>query len=93
MADAIRWTEHAMLRLIKRGISRNDVKHALESGEIIEQYPDDYPYPSSLVLGVSDSDERFHIVCGYGENELWIITAYHPDLGEWTDDFRKRVAL
>ena len=23
------------------------------NGEIIEQYPDDYPYPSCLILGVS----------------------------------------
>ena len=89
-ANAIRWTEHVMLRLIKRGISRIDVKNALESGEIIEQYMEDYPYPSCLVLGSAASGEYIHIVCGFGESELWVITAYHPNSDEWSDDFRKR---
>ena len=90
--NKIRWTEHVMLRLIKRHISRSDVKHALEIGEVIEQYPDDYPYPSCLVLGAAVSGEYIHIVCGVGELELWIITAYYPDRNEWTDDLRKRIS-
>jgi len=43
---AIRWTEHMAKRMLGRGISRNQVENAIQFGEIIEQYPNDYPYPS-----------------------------------------------
>ena len=35
----------------ERGIRRADVIRCLESGEIIEDYPDDFPHPSCLVFG------------------------------------------
>jgi len=87
---AFRWTEHIISRMAKRNICREDVKHALASGEIIEEYPDDYPYPSCLVLGQSDERSPLHIVCGIGDGVLWMITVYCPDLNEWHDDFKTR---
>jgi hypothetical protein len=42
---------HAIQRLAQRHISVQDVRHVLETGEVIENYPDDIPYPSALVLG------------------------------------------
>ena len=72
---AYRWTEHIIGRMAKRNISREDVKSALASGEIIEEYPDDYPYPSSLILGRLDDDSPLHVLCGIGDNKLWMITA------------------
>ena len=47
---SIRWTGHILKRLMQRGIFRASVVQAIRSGEIIEQYPDDYPYPSCLLL-------------------------------------------
>ncbi|MFG6337693.1 MAG: DUF4258 domain-containing protein [Lachnospiraceae bacterium] len=32
-------------------MSINDIIFCIHEGEIIEQYPDDYPYPSCLILG------------------------------------------
>ena len=90
LAGRIQWTAHVMQRLIKRNISRRDVKEALMNGKIIENYPEDYPYPSCLVLGVTLKSEVLHIVCGIGENRLWIITAYRPDESMWTESFTKR---
>lgn len=46
-------TLHAAKRLEQRGISINDVISCILSGEIIEQYPTDYPHPSCLILGIS----------------------------------------
>jgi len=88
--NKIRWTNHALVRLIQRGIYTNEVVHALQNGAIIEQYPDDYPHPSCLVLGVSHSSKPMHIVCGLGEDEIWIITAYHPNPSQWDETFMKR---
>ena len=90
---ALRWTNHVLMRLLQRNISLNDVISALINGEIIEQYTDDYPYPSCLVLGITLKNKYIHVVCGIGDGELWIITAYYPDLKEWESDFKTRKAV
>jgi hypothetical protein len=89
-SDSVRWTDHAIMRMIQRGISRTDVKHTLMNGKIIEQYPDDYPYPSCLVLGGVQENRPLHVICGIGSGELWIISAYHPNPEKWSDGFEKR---
>lgn len=89
-AGAIRWTSHAVKRLMQRGIFQINVTQAIENGKIIEQYPDDYPYPSCLLLGTSEAGDAIHVVCGLGEGILWIITAYYPDPDEWETDLQTR---
>lgn len=84
---AIRWTGHVLKRLLQRGISQASVVQAILSGEIIEQYPDDYPYPSCLLLGGTPA---LHVVCGQGPDEVWMITAYHPAPAEWESDLKTR---
>ena len=42
---------HAIQRMFLRRISEDNVRHVLASGEVIEDYPEDTPYPSRLVLG------------------------------------------
>ena len=86
---AFRWTEHVLERMAKRNINREDVKLVVGNGEVIGQYPDDYPYPSCLILGFSDTNP-IHVVCGVSDDELWMITAYYPDEGEWLDDNKTR---
>ena len=89
---SIRWTGHILKRLMQRGIFQTSVVQAIHSGEIIEQYSDDYPYPSCLLLGTTEAGEALHIVCGIGEGEVWLITAYHPDPDEWESDLKTRRA-
>jgi len=88
--SSLRWTSHILERLFQRKIRINDVKEALLNCEIIEQYPNDYPFPSCLVLGYTTKGKVLHIVCGSNEVELWLITAYYPNSIEWTDDFKER---
>ena len=59
-----------------------------ESGGIIEEYPQDYPYPSCLLLHVLE--KPLHVVCGAGDGQLWIITVYRPDPSQWETDFATR---
>lgn len=87
---AIRWTEHVLKRLLQRDISQASVVQAVLSGEVIEQYPDDYPFPSCLLLGSTAAGTALHVVCGQGPGEVWMITAYRPDLAEWEDDLKTR---
>ena len=88
--NAIRWTEHIAVRLLKRRISRRQVIEAVLSGVIIEQYPNDYPYPSCLILGHDAGGAALHVVCGYGLDSIWMVTAYYPDLNEWEEDLKTR---
>jgi hypothetical protein len=83
--DAIVLTEHLLTRMRQRNIRLEDVKRAVMEGEIIEQYPAGYPFPSCLI-----NAENIHIVCGVGEGRLYIITAYRPSPEQWESDGRKR---
>ena len=88
--NKIRWTNHVIVRLLQRNITQEDIEKALLNGEIIEEYENDYPYPSCLVCGINVNNKIIHVVCGYNGEELWIITAYYPDNKEWKDDFKTR---
>lgn len=86
-------TKHMTKRFKERGIKLSYVRNALLAGEIIEQYPNDHPYPSCLVLGFLVGKKPIHVCVGLGNDELWIITAYYPDTSEWEDDFKTRKAV
>ncbi len=49
--DKLVFRVHAVRRMVQRQISVDDVRHVLATGEVIENYPDDTPYPSRLILG------------------------------------------
>jgi len=87
---AIKWTAHVLARLQERGIDPSDIKTCITTGRIIEQYPDDYPFPSCLVLGVAVAGKALHVVVGVGDGYLWLITAYYPDPLKWSDDYSIR---
>jgi hypothetical protein len=78
------------MRLQQRGINPSDIKNCIMKGEIIENYPEDYPYPSCLILGTSIERKIIHIVAGIGNECLWIITAYFPATDKWNKDFKTR---
>jgi hypothetical protein len=82
---------HALRRMFERRITVGDVEAVLETGEVIERYPGDIPYPSRLVLGWRGS-RPVHVVVAesVGENELIVITAYEPDRMQWEADFKRR---
>lgn len=87
--DTIQITTHALKRCRERNISLDDITNCIMNGEIIENYPDDYPYPTALVLEYK-INKPIHVVAGIGNNKLWIITAYHPDTKCWNRNFKIR---
>ena len=86
----IKWTTHVLMKLQERDIHPSDIKNCIMTGEIIEYYPNDYPYPSCLTLGLSMAGKPLHVVIGIGNNYLWIITAYYPAIEKWNFDFKTR---
>ena len=89
--DAVVLTQHFINNIGKRGITLADVRVAIAGGEIIEQYPDDYPHPSALLLGRSES-KPIHVVVGTDGSFLWLITSYFPDSEKWETDNKTRKA-
>ncbi|RMH43081.1 MAG: DUF4258 domain-containing protein, partial [Gammaproteobacteria bacterium] len=82
---------HALQRMAERNISREAIESVLQSGEEIENYPDDFPYPSKLLLGW-DGGQPIHLVVAENmESDEWIvITAYIPDQARWEAGFKRR---
>jgi Domain of unknown function (DUF4258) len=68
-------------------LSFDEIFFSVFRGEIIEQYPDDKPYPSCLVYGATFSGEPVHSVWGYNRDNRWVvlITVYRPDPGRWVN--------
>jgi len=63
----------------------------LETGEVIERYPDDRPYPSRLVLGWREDRPLHVVVAEQAEADtLIVITVYEPNPALWEDDFKRR---
>lgn len=88
--DKVFATEHAAERFRQRGIKIKDIKCAAGNGEIIEQYPDDFPFPSCLILGKDCQDNFIHICMSDEGSMSRIITAYYPDKNKWDSGFKNR---
>ena len=60
------------------------------TGEIIEDYPEDYPNPSCLIFGYNVNGRILHIVAGCDNINIYIITAYYPDTKKFENDLKTR---
>ena len=87
-ADRVFITAHSAERFRQRGIKAKDVRNAVYTGKIIEQYPEDYPYPSCLILGKTLNEQYIHVVMSDEGTASRIITAYFPSFEKWETDFR-----
>ena len=77
--------------MLERAISMEEIENAVESGESIEEYPDDQPFPSRLLLGWTGSRPLHVVVADETDSDVThVITAYEPDPGQWEDDFERR---
>lgn len=90
LRDMVLISEHAAMRFKQRGLKAKDIRAAVNDGEIIEHYPEDFPFPSCLILGKSTDDKWVHVVMSDEGSMSRVITAYFPDPDKWSDDFRTR---
>lgn len=87
----IEWRRHVLERITARGILQSQVVDVLLTGEQIEDYSEDRPYPSALFLGFQ-SGKPIHVVASFDEegDYAYIITAYQPNLDVFDTDFKTR---
>jgi hypothetical protein len=83
---------HAIQRMFQRNISTEEVRQIVATGETIETYPDDQPFPSRLVHGWNGS-RPIHVVLAENaaDRETIVITVYQPNAAEWEPGFRRRI--
>ncbi len=88
----IRITDHADEEAQNDRLSYEEIFFSVFTGEIIENYLQDKPYPSCLVYGRTFKDEPVHSVWAYNEETLWavLITVYRPDHRRWIN-WRERM--
>ncbi|MDD3306861.1 MAG: DUF4258 domain-containing protein [Acetobacterium sp.] len=86
----IKWTAHVAQRIQERDISKHDITHRIVTGEIIEQYPEDYPNPSCLIFGSTINESVIHVVVGFDFDFIFIITAYYPNTNKFEADMKTR---
>lgn len=85
------WRKHTLVRLAQRKILQETVLQAIKKGEIIEDYPEDKPFPSCLILGLV-KDRPYHAVIALDSDDFMvhIITAYEPSPDRFGPDFKTR---
>ena len=83
---------HAIRQMSRpqRMISSDEVEVVVTQGELIEDYPSDPRGHSCLMSGYGEASRAVHVVCSPKDDYLAIITAYLPDPGQWSEDFRRR---
>ena len=82
-------SRHCQRRCDSRGISLSEIKEVILSGEIIETYLKDSPYPSCLILGYVRANQPLYVLCGLGYT-VHIITVHWLDPDKWLDPKTKR---
>lgn len=82
---------HAIQRIFQRTVSVKNISLALQLGETIEDYSEEMPEPTKLILGFQGK-RPFHVVVSENQktNEATIITVYIPDPEKWSKDFKSR---
>jgi hypothetical protein len=77
--------------MAEREIDRAAVLAVVYGGEVIEEYPDDSPCPSALVLGFV-ANRPLHVVVALDANgpDAYIITVYQPSPDKFEAGWRTR---
>lgn len=94
-SEAVFYSRHAMIEMKNEELGKifeHEVYEAVCTGEVIEEYPDDRPYPSVLIYGRTINDRPLHVVCACNNIEKLVImvTVYQPKSELWVDYKRRK---
>lgn len=80
-------TQHARREAKEDNLLLDEILYSTRTGEIIEDYPTDTPYPSCLIYGEAPEGDPVHSVWAYAAASriAVLITVYRPDPDRWID--------
>lgn len=75
--------------MFERSVTVDEIQAVIDLGEIVASYPDDLPYPSSLMLGMV-AGRPIHVVAAREPitGACYVITAYEPTGDLWEAGFK-----
>ncbi len=88
---SFQYSTHAVKRMLEKNITTFEVEQTASLGEIIQDYHDDKPYPSVLLLYFVDT-RPIHVVLAKNieTGTCIIITCYQPDEAIWQNTFKEK---
>lgn len=95
LVDKIHFSRHAVDEMITEPFGRitpNEVKEALASGVVFEDYQRSNRPKSYLVYGQTTKGRHLHVVCAplKKDKTLVIVTVYEPDPSKWAGYKREK---
>ena len=80
-------TNHARQEAENDNLRLDEIYWSVNHGELIENYPDDKPFPSCLIVGITPNNDPIHSVWAYNSQKqiAILITVYRPDSDKWID--------
>jgi len=84
--NAFEFSKHAVDQAVRRSIDVSEIREAVSSGEVIEDYPSDKYGPTCLILGYTASGRALHLQCTHPSRPvIKLVTVYEPDPKLWID--------
>ena len=89
----LHFSRHAFERIFQRGINPDAVARIIAEAEVLIEYPEDKPFPSTLLLGFYGK-QAIHAVIAQDPTtgNCHLVTIYWPDPAIWDESFKKRRA-
>jgi len=85
------FSQHAVDQALLRHISVQELRDAVATAEVIEDYPTDKYGPSCLLLGFTAAARPIHTQVSYPSRPvIKVVTVYEPDPERWIDSRRRR---
>ncbi len=77
-------SDHADKEAAEENIAIIEIRSAMLAGECLEEYENTGRGESCLILGFVDQ-RPIHVVCGWRNNKVVVITVYEPKPPKFTD--------
>ncbi len=90
--ENVRITIHAQQEMLEEHISLDDVYAAIQTGQIIENYPEHRRGACCLLYGDANRGQPIHVVCTTINTTLILITAYRPKPPKWITPTQRKVS-
>ena len=94
-SERILYSRHARSEMANEEfgeVREHEVSETVLNGKVIEEYPEDRPYPSRLIYGATATGRPLHVLCAHDveDNLVIIVTVYHPDPAKWIENERRK---